>query len=180
MDWAILQFCGLLFFDRQFLFFDITCSNSCAEQSKMRFGCYQLEYEGLLQQMEKSGLSVFNNNWYNIHDFTPVTEAKNWTLLPENVSLSDVINLDLQPSEASEEGNGGALLATGNACWKNSLFVSLTFLWGISKFHEKLIARVEAVSVIPKKEKRVICNSIFSVCFAEKAFHALMHKKLLA
>ena len=28
--------------------------------------------------MENSRLSQFNNNWSDVHDFTPVTDEQNW------------------------------------------------------------------------------------------------------
>lgn len=34
-------------------------------------------------QFQKSGLSVFNNNWSDIHDFTPVPDEKNYSFLPQ-------------------------------------------------------------------------------------------------
>ena len=34
-------------------------------------------------QFKDSGLSVFNNNWSNIHDFTQDPTEKHYTLLPE-------------------------------------------------------------------------------------------------
>ena len=43
------------------------------------------------EQFKKSGLSVFNNNWFNLHDFTPVAGETNWSLLPENSSVENYI-----------------------------------------------------------------------------------------
>jgi len=34
------------------------------------------------EQFSNAGLSVFNNNWSHIHDFTPVQNERNFTLLP--------------------------------------------------------------------------------------------------
>lgn len=33
-------------------------------------------------QFQRAGLSVYNNNWSHIHDFTPVADEHNFTLLP--------------------------------------------------------------------------------------------------
>ena len=34
-------------------------------------------------QFEAAKLSVFNNNWSNIHDYTPAAGERTWNLLPE-------------------------------------------------------------------------------------------------
>lgn len=36
-----------------------------------------------LDQFAAAKLSVFSNNWSNIHDFTPVAGENNWMLIPE-------------------------------------------------------------------------------------------------
>jgi hypothetical protein len=41
-----------------------------------------LEFELISEQFSKAGLSVFNNCWSDIHDFTPVTDENNFSLLP--------------------------------------------------------------------------------------------------
>lgn len=38
------------------------------------------------EQFKKAGLSVFNNCWCTIHDFTPVDGERNWGILPENTT----------------------------------------------------------------------------------------------
>ena len=37
-------------------------------------------------QFEAAKLSVFNNNWGNIHDYTPAAGERTWSLLPEVTS----------------------------------------------------------------------------------------------
>ena len=54
----------------------------------IKFGCFQGNYKGIAQQMKEAGLSCFINNWSVIHDFTPVPETENWTLIPPDVSQS--------------------------------------------------------------------------------------------
>jgi len=34
-----------------------------------------------IDQFNKAGVSLVNNNWSNIHDFTPASGEVNWTLL---------------------------------------------------------------------------------------------------
>lgn len=57
----------------------------------MKFGCFQYYYPELASHFKDAGLSIFNNNWSNIHDFTPVSEQNNWSLLPEAASVLDFI-----------------------------------------------------------------------------------------
>uniref|UniRef100_A0A8D2BWJ5 Protein XRP2 n=1 Tax=Sus scrofa TaxID=9823 RepID=A0A8D2BWJ5_PIG len=39
----------------------------------IKFGCFQWYYPELAFQFKDAGLSIFNNTWSNIHDFTPVS-----------------------------------------------------------------------------------------------------------
>lgn len=57
----------------------------------MKFGCFQYYYPELAFHFKDAGLSIFNNNWSNIHDFTPVSEQNNWSLLPEASSVLDFV-----------------------------------------------------------------------------------------
>lgn len=62
--------------------------------SKMRLGCFRFFYPELESQFKASGLSIFNNNWSNIHDFTPVPdEAPNFSFLPEDAKVEDFVPL---------------------------------------------------------------------------------------
>ncbi|XP_077978163.1 protein XRP2-like [Glandiceps talaboti] len=57
----------------------------------MKFGCFQYYYPELLEQYKKSDLSIYNNNWSTIHDFTPVPGEQNWSLLPADAKLEDFV-----------------------------------------------------------------------------------------
>ncbi|KAI0227932.1 Protein XRP2 [Lamellibrachia satsuma] len=59
----------------------------------MKFGCFQYHYPELEEQFQRAGLSVYNNNWSNVHDFTPVPGEKNFSLLPADVVIDDYILL---------------------------------------------------------------------------------------
>ncbi|KAJ3598838.1 hypothetical protein NHX12_032802 [Muraenolepis orangiensis] len=65
----------------------------------MRFGCFRYYYPELAFHFKDAGLSVFNNNWSNVHDFTPVSGENNWGLLTE---ASDVVPT---PDPGSEFGS---------------------------------------------------------------------------
>ncbi|KAK5620326.1 Protein Xrp2 [Crenichthys baileyi] len=57
----------------------------------MKFGCFQYYYPELAFHFKDAGLSIFNNNWSNIHDFTPVSGENNWSLLPEDSKVLDFV-----------------------------------------------------------------------------------------
>lgn len=59
----------------------------------MKFGCFQYHYPELEEQFQKAGLSVYNNNWSNIHDFTPVAGETNFSLLPAEAAIDKYISL---------------------------------------------------------------------------------------
>ncbi|XP_031698235.1 protein XRP2 [Anarrhichthys ocellatus] len=57
----------------------------------MKFGCFQYFYPELAFHFKDAGLSIFNNNWSNVHDFTPVSGENNWSLLPEASAVLDSV-----------------------------------------------------------------------------------------
>lgn len=59
--------------------------------TKIRFGCFHYFYPELKDQFASSGLSAYNNNWSNIHDFSPVPGEENWSLIPEEVTVADIL-----------------------------------------------------------------------------------------
>ncbi|CAJ1059868.1 protein XRP2 [Xyrichtys novacula] len=65
----------------------------------MKFGCFQYFYPELAYHFKDAGLSIFNNNWSNIHDFTPVSGENNWSLLPEASAVLDFVPLPDSESE---------------------------------------------------------------------------------
>ena len=50
------------------------------ECSKQFGACYRVVV--VSDQFRSAGLSIFNNNWSNVHDFTPVAEHNNFRLYP--------------------------------------------------------------------------------------------------
>ncbi|XP_021926318.1 protein XRP2-like isoform X2 [Zootermopsis nevadensis] len=61
--------------------------------SSIHFGCYQLFYNELEEHFQQAGLSVFNNNWSSIHDFTPIEGEHNWCLFPDTIKIQDYVSL---------------------------------------------------------------------------------------
>ncbi|XP_066936725.1 protein XRP2-like [Clytia hemisphaerica] len=64
----------------------------------MKFACFQYYYPELEEQFKLAGLSVYNNTWSTIHDFTPVEQSENWSLIPQSVTLEQHV-----PRPTSEE-----------------------------------------------------------------------------
>ncbi|XP_068230890.1 protein XRP2-like isoform X1 [Palaemon carinicauda] len=61
--------------------------------TKMRFGCFQAYYPQLGDHFTRAKISIFNNNWSNIHDFTPVEGETNWSSVSQNSALLEVFKL---------------------------------------------------------------------------------------
>ncbi|XP_061834520.1 protein XRP2 [Nerophis lumbriciformis] len=57
----------------------------------VRLACFQYYYPQLAAHFKDAGLSVFNNNWSNVHDFTPVAGETNWSLLPESTAVLESV-----------------------------------------------------------------------------------------
>uniref|UniRef100_A0A6U2EBU0 Protein XRP2 n=1 Tax=Hemiselmis andersenii TaxID=464988 RepID=A0A6U2EBU0_HEMAN len=79
------------------------------ESKNMRFGCFRFFYFSLAQQFEAAKLSVYDNKWSEVYDFTPGKD--NWSFLPLNTKASDLIKpLSAHPgsfSTAEEEAAHG-------------------------------------------------------------------------
>lgn len=59
----------------------------------VKFGCLKMFYPQFEQHLQAAGISRFNNNWNNIHDFTPVPGENNCSFLQQQVSLTDYLPL---------------------------------------------------------------------------------------
>lgn len=59
----------------------------------VKFGCYRYSYPQLEDQFKNAGLSVYNNNWYNVHDFTPVPDETNFALMAQDYNIEEVLPL---------------------------------------------------------------------------------------
>jgi len=49
----------------------------------MRFACFEFFYFSLKEQFDKAKLSVWNNLWWQIHDFNKKPGETHWSLLPQ-------------------------------------------------------------------------------------------------
>lgn len=61
----------------------------------MKFACLTINYAQLPEQLKNSKISIFNNNWNNIHDFTPVSGEKNWSFFNEVKLKLNLINMKI-------------------------------------------------------------------------------------
>ncbi|XP_065829487.1 protein XRP2-like [Oscarella lobularis] len=64
----------------------------------MQFGCYQANYPKLEDHFSAAGISLFENNWSNIHDYSPIPGEENWKLI-----APDAAGVDEYFSAPSEE-----------------------------------------------------------------------------
>lgn len=88
----------------------------------MKFGCFQYYYPELALQFKDAGLSIFNNTWSNIHDFTP--GENNWGLLPETAVVQDYVPLpsseELKAVRVSTDATKSIIPVTRGRRQKNS------------------------------------------------------------
>ena len=70
--------------------------------TRVRFGCFQYWYPDLEEQMKKAEVTPWNNNWWNVHDFSPVEGGKNWSKLGQMFKVHDFLPL---PEGASVKVN---------------------------------------------------------------------------
>ncbi|XP_055335387.1 protein XRP2-like isoform X2 [Paramacrobiotus metropolitanus] len=59
-----------------------------------KFACLQISYNGLEDQLKAAKLSPFNNNWSQVHDFTPNTDdilsSHNFSLIHDTLATAKV------------------------------------------------------------------------------------------
>ena len=61
----------------------------------MKSGCVSVSYNGFNEQLKKTKVSQFNNNWNNIHDFTPIPGETNYSFLAKVIFISKLNLTDL-------------------------------------------------------------------------------------
>lgn len=64
----------------------------------VKFACLTINYQSFADQCKTAGVIPWNNNWGNIHDFTPMSEGKNYSLLDQNEILSKYLPIPTDPS----------------------------------------------------------------------------------
>jgi len=51
--------------------------------TNMQFACFDFNYFSLRQQLEKADLKLWNNKWWQIHDFNKNSDSSNWGVFPQ-------------------------------------------------------------------------------------------------
>jgi protein XRP2 len=86
---------------------DIYVYLSCESQPiiesshNIKFGCLSLNYDKLADQCKSAGISPWNNNWGNIHDFTTIPGGKNYSLLDKDDNVFKHLSIPADPSVSS-------------------------------------------------------------------------------
>jgi len=68
----------------------------------MQFACFDFVYFSLREQLEQSGLAVWNNKWSQVYDFNVNADKPNWNLLPE-AQVASLLCLDRCTALSPEE-----------------------------------------------------------------------------
>ncbi|KAJ8298779.1 hypothetical protein KUTeg_022839 [Tegillarca granosa] len=69
--------------------------------SGVRLACYQYYYPQLADQFQQAGLSIYNNTWSTVHDFTQDPDVTHFSLLPEDAKVEDFVPRPLAEQFAS-------------------------------------------------------------------------------
>ena len=109
--------------------------------SDVAFGCFQCSYPQLREQFKSADLSLYCNQWSQIHDFTTGTENCNWTLLPlETVASINVLEGDtLAAVGASYSPNSSIVPLTTGPRQKPSGEVSLVSFFEVDNAEESVL-----------------------------------------
>mmetsp|Transcript_50455 Transcript_50455/g.117777 ORF Transcript_50455/g.117777 Transcript_50455/m.117777 type:complete len:349 (-) Transcript_50455:67-1113(-) len=73
---------------------DCRCALLCTTEpiietsQNMHFACFDFFYFSLRDQLARAGLKVWNNKWWQVHDFNKNPERSNWDLMPQAEAAS--------------------------------------------------------------------------------------------
>lgn len=67
----------------------------------IKFGCFTVNYEKLSDHCKSAGISPWNNNWGNIHDFTSISDGKNYSLMNKDENVFQHLSLPNDPSASN-------------------------------------------------------------------------------
>eukprot|EP00898_Chlorokybus_atmophyticus_P001621 jgi/Chlat1/245/Chrsp1S03150 len=74
--------------------FALACATRPVIESSesLRFGCCDVAYAGLAEQMNACGLNPLVNFWSHVHDFTPShAHRRNWDFLPPDLAVESLL-----------------------------------------------------------------------------------------
>jgi len=85
---------------------------SIETSDKIRIGCFQFAYFDLQAQFDRAGLSVWNNQWSDVHDFNEIKGEQHWTFLPHNTRPADLLKPlpEVYPTITQEEANSDSVV----------------------------------------------------------------------
>lgn len=107
----------------------------------IRFGCFDFSYFTLRQQMIRAKLTLWNNKWWQVHDFNKNVDRPNWSILPQE-EVPTLLRLDacagtLSADEAAMDRVVPITLGSREWPSKESCFV--TFLPGSDHYIEEFL-----------------------------------------
>ena len=82
----------------------------------MRFYPLQLTYKNMLNHYSRANLSMFNNHWDNVHDFTPGDSEKNWKITPNDLCPTEVFSLTSSGDGEDVESSNKSLGEWSKSC----------------------------------------------------------------
>ncbi|XP_033751685.1 protein XRP2-like isoform X2 [Pecten maximus] len=65
------------------------------DSTGMKFGCFTYFYPELEEQFKAVDMSLFNNNWSKIHDFSNDPSEKHYSYIPEDTKVEEVVPISL-------------------------------------------------------------------------------------
>lgn len=92
------------------VFLCVTTQPIIEASTGIRLACLQCHYTNIEAHFRQAQLSVFNNNWAKVHDFTPVQDEHNFSVLPEDIKLSDLL-----PAPPADSSAGVQLVLSDSA-----------------------------------------------------------------
>ena len=72
----------------------------------MKFGRYQGNYNNFKEQFQSAQLSPFKNEWASIHDFTPIGDLENWSVMSQEEKVSERSGEGREERQIMGEGRG--------------------------------------------------------------------------
>lgn len=69
----------------------------------MKFACLQFNYLQLATQVRAAGISLYNNEWNNIYDFSPVDHGLNFSILPSTARFDSYLTQDMVTSAVYDD-----------------------------------------------------------------------------
>jgi len=111
-------------------------------------GCYQFYYPELETQFHNAGLSPFNNNWSNIHDFTPVEMEQNWSTFNEAVTVEEYLpkpQTELASVDICMKAAKSIVPYTGGEQYRNHQESALVILFCDGQQHQRAMSYIQAM-----------------------------------